>query len=174
MTSEVLFSTQPEICWVLDSSALIEFKKLIPISRQWKAFRYLEDQVESGAITIPDEVIDELGDVTHPDLPGAWAYGIKRIRRDPKVPDNEYIDRVMTDAGDVVDHKKKKGDADPYVLALALHLQSAGCDVSVVTEDFVDRLPRKRSLRNACEIMDIKVIQTVEFLKILDNLPQTY
>lgn len=164
MTSEILFSTQPEICWVLDSSALIEFKKLIPISKQWKAFRYLEDQVESGSITIPDEAIDELGDVTHPDLPGAWAYGIKRIRRDPKVPDNEYIDRVMTDAGDVVDHKKKKGDADPYVLALALHLQSAGCDVSVVTEDFVDRLPRKRSLWGACDLVGIRAERAKDFL----------
>lgn len=164
MTSEVLFSTQPEICWVLDSSALIEFKKLIPISIQWKAFRYLEDQVESASITIPDEAIAELGDVTHPDLPGAWAYGIKRIRRDPKVPDNEYIDRVMTDAGDVVDHKKKKGDADPYVLALALHLQSAGCDVSVVTEDFVDRLPRKRSLWGACDLVGIRAERAKDFL----------
>lgn len=148
----------------MDSSALIEFKKLIPISKQWNAFRYLEDQVESGSITIPDEAIDELGDVTHPDLPGAWAYGIKRLRRDPKAPDNEYLDSVMVDAGDVVDHRKKKEDADPYVLALALHLQKTGCDASVVTEDFVDRLPRKRSLWSACALVGIRAERAKDFL----------
>lgn len=58
--------------------------------------------------------------------------------------------RVMREAGDVVDPNKSSEDADPYVLARAVQLRAQGLEVVVVTDDDVDRMPIKISLTTAC------------------------
>ncbi|MCY4257377.1 MAG: hypothetical protein OXE04_03705 [bacterium] len=45
----------------------------------------------------------------------------------------------MRTVGDVVDVHKSGEDADPWVLALALHIKAEGKAVCIVTEDIVDR-----------------------------------
>lgn len=76
MTSEVLFSTQPEICWVLDSSALIEFKKLIPISQQWKKLKeanIMADDAQEEADSDDESAGCGLSPRSIRELPFYWA-----------------------------------------------------------------------------------------------------
>ncbi len=61
--------------WVIDSSALIEMKLIVPISQQWAAFSRLEQMVSDGRIALPHHVINEVGHMTHPDMPGALGHG---------------------------------------------------------------------------------------------------
>ncbi len=76
------------------------------------------------------------------------------------------VETVMTRVGDVVDHEKDAGedDADPYVLALALHLKREGLDVRIVTEDRTDR-GRKMSLATAAGILGIPRVPLSGFLR---------
>lgn len=170
MTLEKLFTEPVENCWILDSSAIIQIKHLIPSSAQWDIFKRLEELVISGIIAMPRQVISEVKTDSHPDVPGAWVAGIKKHLQHPLDPDFELIRLVMSEVGDVVDKEKGREEADPYVIALALQLIRDNWSVTVVTEDIKDRIHRhdnrqgKRSLKNACEIMDIEVCLTSDFI----------
>ena len=89
--------------WIVDTSALINFKTLIGVSDQWDAFKLLEQLVEQGRIAMPRQVVNEASEIAHPDLPGAWAPGVRSRLRYPLDVDYEHIQRVMREAGDVVD-----------------------------------------------------------------------
>ncbi len=65
----------------------------------------------------------------------------------------DYIAHVMAVAGDVIDVNKAKEDADPWVLALALHISADGYAVCIVTEDIVDR--NRISIATACSRLNI-------------------
>ncbi len=83
-----------------------------------------------------------------PDVPGAWAPGVRESLQHPLDAGYAYLARVMSVAGEVVDVNKPGEDADPWVLALALHLKDEGYVVCVVTEDVVDRT--SISIATAC------------------------
>ena len=150
--------------WVLDTSALVRFKQLISVSEQWAAFKHLEGLVTQGTIAMPRQVIAEVTEIAHPDLPGAWAPGVRRLLRHPLEPDDEFILHVMQAAGDVVDPQSDKDVADPWVCALALQLQRNSYDAVVVTEDVVDRQPIKTSLATVCRRLGIQSCSAREFL----------
>jgi hypothetical protein len=139
------------VIWVIDSSALIDFKMIVPIGEQWEFFRTLDDLVDNSMIAMPRQVIREVGEITHPDVPGAWASSVRK-------------GMVMETAGDVVDASKDEEDADPYVLALALQLQSIGYEVRVVTSDVVDRIPIRISLETACHRMSVRTLSPEDFV----------
>jgi len=150
--------------WIVDTSALINFKTLIGVSDQWDAFKLLEQLVEQGRIAMPRQVVNEASEIAHPDLPGAWAPGVRSRLRYPLDVDYEHIQRVMREAGDVVDPNKSSEDADPYVLAQAMQLQAQGLEVVVVTDDDVDRMPIKISLTTACSRLGVRHVDSRGFL----------
>ena len=139
--------------WVIDSSALIKAKTIVSVSNQWDAFKHLEQMVVNGRIALPRQVINEMADIAHPDLPGAWAPGVRGSFRHTLDADYEHMARVMSVARDVVDVNKSGEDADPWVLALALHLEGDGHTVCIVTEDVVDRT--SISIATACGRLDL-------------------
>lgn len=69
--------------WILDTSALVDFKTLIAVAEQWEAFKRLEGIVQSGEIAMPRQVLNEASELAHPDLPGAWAPGMRGQLRHP-------------------------------------------------------------------------------------------
>ena len=150
--------------WVLDSCALIKMKErqTIAVDEQWRVFRAMEDLVRAGEIAIPRQVINEMKDVAHPDLPGTWAVGMRSVLRHSPDAHPDDLRRVMSEAGGVVDLSKQTEDADPYVLALALTLQNAGHAVCVVTEDVVDR--KRLSVGTACDRLGLPHARASEFL----------
>lgn len=153
-----------ERVWVVDTSALLDFKVQISVGDQWEAFKHLEDLVVLGLIAMPRQVLSEASELAHPDLPGAWAPGMRSQLRHPLDVDFEHLTRVMAVAGEVVDPSKTREDADPYVAAQALQLRAAGHHPIVVTSDRVDRLPLKIALTTACERLGVAHVSAREFL----------
>ena len=80
---------------MIDSSALIEAKSIVSISNQWNAFRYLEEMVAAGKIALSRHVINEVSEITHPDMPGAWASGVRHLLQHPLQANFDYLERVM-------------------------------------------------------------------------------
>ncbi|MHB8288833.1 MAG: DUF4411 family protein [Acidimicrobiales bacterium] len=155
---------EPEPVWIVDTSALINFKTLIGVSDQWDAFKLLEQLVKQGRIAMPRQVINEASKIAHPDLPGAWAPGVRDRLHHPLDVDYEHILGVMREAGDLVDPNKSTEDADPYVLAQAVQLQAQGLEVVVVTDDDIDRMPIKISLATACGRLGVCHVDSRGFL----------
>lgn len=125
--------------WIVDSSALIATKTIVSVANQWDAFKHLEQMVRDGQIAMPRQVINEVSELSHPDLPGAWVPGVRGNLQHPLDVHHSHLREVMSVAGDVVDVYKTGEDADPYVLALARQLKGSGHTVCIVTEDTVDR-----------------------------------
>ena len=140
--------------WVIDSSALIKAKRIVSLSNQWSAFKHLEQLAVDGQIALPRQVIKEMGRISHPDLPGAWATGIRELLQHPVDAGYGHLGTVMSFAADVVmDVNKDSEDADPWVLALALRLKDEGHSVCVVTEDVIDRI--SISIATACKRLSV-------------------
>lgn len=162
MTSERLFPVEP--CWVLDSSAIIEFKSIITPEIETKVLTLLDRFVVQGQISFPRQVKREVSGDGQDDLPARWVLqNYSKIIRD-KSPEENYIIDVLSKVPNLVEEDNTKDAADPYVLALALQLEDNDIDAIVVTEDRINRLPRKISLKSACEIMDIEVCLTRDFI----------
>ena len=154
-----------EPIYVLDASAIIAIKQVVRAKEQWGFAKHLEDLVESGRITFPQQVAREVGGQQHIDLPEAWTLGVEPDIVAPRRPDPQYVEEVMTVAPDVIEATAENDPADPYVLALALHLwrdnQAEEC--IVVTEDKVDRPPLKISIRTACRRLGLDFMDTRDF-----------
>ena len=150
---------------VLDTSALVDFKSLIPVSEQWSAFKTMEQMVLDGSIAMPRQVLTEASEVAHPDMPGAWAAGQRKLLVHPlDAAVDPYVKHVMSVAGDVVEAGKDAEEADPYVVALALEIANAGYEVCVVTSDRVDHGQIKIALATACDRLGVKVSSPPDFL----------
>ena len=148
--------------WVLDSSSLIRTKEIVTVSNQWAAFKHLEEMVKAGQIAMPRQVINEMSEIAHPDLPGAWAPGMRSDLQHPLDADFADLGHVMQIAGDVVDVNKTTEDADPYVLALAYGLKRQGNAACIVTEDTVDR--NRISIATACDRLNLDWVGVRDFL----------
>ena len=68
-------------------------------------------------------------------------------------------------APDVIEENAENDPADPYVLALALQLwrENKAEEYYVVTEDKVDRVPLKISIRTACTRLGLNCMDTRNF-----------
>lgn len=142
--------------WVLDASALIQFKRIIRVASQWSFFLCLETMVSDGAVVFPKRVMDELGRGNHPDMPGAWAHGCGARVKFAFNPGDETLAQVLAIAPDVIDPSDADSDADPYVIAQALEVRQLGYDVIVVTRDATDRADRI-SIVTACRRPGIEI-----------------
>lgn len=68
--------TANEPIWLIDASAIIGIKHVVPGAKQWRLFRTLEVLVEQGQMAFPKQIKEEVTGVTHPDAPGVWVHGV--------------------------------------------------------------------------------------------------
>ena len=150
----------PSLVVVVDTSALIAFKGLVKIDDQWGLLMRMSDLVREGAITFPKQVAKELAYGQYPDAPGAWIGNAKGDICHPQ-PAEDTLVKVLEIAPQLVDYEATadREVADPYVAAMAHEVETRhnGCRVVVATNDVVDRLPLKVSLRTACEGLGVEV-----------------
>ena len=73
--SDVGDEREQRLAWiaVLDTSSVIEAKRLIAPQRQWAFFERLKQMVQSGEVCFPRAVRDELRNERHHDTPETWA-----------------------------------------------------------------------------------------------------
>ena len=163
--------------WILDSSSLIETKKIINLGKQWNTFKVLENMVKNGQIAMPKQVINEVKRIQHPDIPGAWVIGVRKYLKHPGKVEHEFLTIIQSECPDLTDFTKDFEDADPHVVALAYQLQEQEEIPCIVTEDEVDRIVTKnkiarknQSIVSACKQLKLKYTYTRDFLTHL-NIP---
>jgi hypothetical protein len=150
--------------WVLDTSSLVEMKH-VALADQWEIFKAMEAMVEGGELALARHVVREVSKIDFPDVPGAWANGMASKLYHPAEASYAVLEEVMTVAGNVVGADDPGDPADPYVLALALELSRSGQAITVVSEDRVDRLPLKISMRTGCALIGLPWCRCSEFLE---------
>jgi hypothetical protein len=153
--------------WVLDASALIQMKIAIALDRQWAAFKLLEQLAVDGELGMCRHVINEVKRYGHPDVPGVWATGMRSTLKLTLDPADDHVRTVMAAAPNLIEADSTGDEADPYVVAHALHLAGDGHNPTVVTNDFVDRMPVKTSIASACDHLDVKWCKLGPFLETL-------
>ncbi|MDN5803024.1 MAG: DUF4411 family protein [Microlunatus sp.] len=151
---------------VIDTGALIELKKLLPVGDQWPLLVRMTVLVEKGHLAFPRQVTSEVKHVRWPDAPGAWAAGNKGwcVHSQPR---DEYVAEALG-AAQLTDPNAESDiePADPYVVAMALQIRdnNPGCQVYVVTTDRVDRMPAKESVVTACDRLVVPCSTPEEFV----------
>ena len=124
--------------------------------------------VQGGTVVFPKQLVAELERMADPKSPDAQYQWAKE--NEPKAtecsPTLEEVQQVLAVVPTVLDPEKDTGaeEADPYVLALAVHLQKEKKDVRIVTEETKDT-PRKMSLRTAAGLLGIASVPLKAFLQ---------
>jgi hypothetical protein len=159
---------EPQDVWIIDTSSILQLRRLIPANQLRQAMADLDKLVDSGTLVFPDKVFAELDrwenpNPSNPDLPLSWT---KRNR--PKAARHgDFLDalkEVLQEVPDVCDPDKVGvEEADPYVLALALHLARQGRRCTVITEERKDR-PDKMSLTTACGVLRLPALPLETYL----------
>ena len=144
---------------VMDSNSCIELKRRVRILRQWRFFAELTNLAIRGSLVFPWEVRQELVNVEHPDVPGAWApFAFELIHANLANVDDRHTDAIREqyypNLGQAVDDIE---NADPYVVGMALTLRTNGVRNVVVSED--------GTIVTACHDLGLDVMNTDEFIE---------
>jgi hypothetical protein len=160
----------PDPVSVIDSSSILQVRRAVVREDQVGVFRKLTEIVQRDQLVFPKEVLAELERWSNPnpdspDLPLKWA-----LSNSPRATQNEVpfdmLRDVISRVSDIFDPDKSGVDeADPYVLALAIYLQSQGLSVTVLTEERKDR-PNKVSMNTACGELGLVCLPMERFLRI--------
>lgn len=156
---------------MLDTSALIRLKSVLPVADQWPALVQMSALVSTGHLAYPRQVARELKEARYPDAPGVWAAGQSGSTWHPE-PSDDHVAEAMGVA-QLVDPSSELEEADPYVVAMALgiHEHYPSADVVVVTEDQVDRMPAKEALATAYVRLGLAECTTDAFVDWLRSGP---
>jgi len=145
--------------WTIDGSAI---NRIATESSNYNtAFDALTDMIANSELCFCDEVVDEL-ERTAENEPGAlWAATVKGQRQHTGAS-MTTIAWIARNVKDVVDPAGRH-DAMPSVLAHAYALGEEGQEITVVTEDILEK-PTRRALSHACDELSIEWVQVPEWL----------
>lgn len=157
----------PSEVWIIDTCSIIEIRRCVPKGHQAHVYAALTKLVVAGDLVFPREVYGELKRDNTPDRvdpPFEWATKNVEVAARHGT-DFEAVKSALARTPKVLDHEKPAGadEADPYVLALALKLKSAGHETTVITEERKDR-PQKMSLNTACGLHRLFCVPIMAFL----------
>ncbi len=150
--------------WIFDTSALIDIKHDVP--ERWHAdlLEELTDRVEDGTLCFPRQVTAELTARARDDFLATWVKRVNRSVRHHYSPPESALREVLRRHPKLADQRKKRDDADPFVVAQALAIKREGLTVTVVTRDLIDRLPHTISIATACDDLKIDHVRLIRFL----------
>lgn len=155
--------------WVFDTSSIIEVRRLIPRAERRAVFDKLTNLVNADALVYPPQVLPELARLTNPkstdpDMPQVWAKR-NQVRATRYSLLLEEAKAILAVVPRIIDPEKAGvEEADPYVLALAVHLAEQGHRVTVITEERRD-YPAKMSLNTACGRFRLPCLPLEAFLE---------
>lgn len=159
--------------YVIDTSSIIQPRRLLSEEKSAekdRVFAKLGQLVDDGTLAFPPQVYDELKryEDEKEDRPFEWARKFKEQAMLGVSTDDllAAVARVVEVVENLVDYDKPSpvDDADPYVVALALHLAESGRVVTVITEDRNDRAD-KTSMQSACALLGLPALTIRVFLK---------
>jgi len=158
----------PQEVWIIDTSAVAQIRRVVPLPQRKEVFARLSKQIEDGCLAFPRQIFDEMerGKLKN-DHDHAWTWVKQSMshcaQHEPLhdfVREAFNVPQVMR----VLDPDKDHEEADPYVLALSLKLRATGHPVGVITEDRRTR-PTKLSLSDACGLLRIVSISVEPYLE---------
>lgn len=157
---------EPQQYFVFDTSSLISIREIVPSANRRSVLARLTQLVKSGELVFPSEVFDELERYAREHDPILeWVMSAKPLAcRFGAQFDALRIVMNNAQAKRVIDADKALGvdEADPHVLALAVHLRQHA-DVVVVTEETRDRGDRT-SMTTACGVLRLFRLPMSAFL----------
>ena len=155
--------------FVIDTCSLTAIKKTINPSKRKFVFDELEKLCIDGRLCYPPAVLDELSrGITdgRSDLPHKWAKDMKKTGCRFGSFEAE-LDEVMNDPVASLtsdpNQANESEDADPFVLATALHLKRLGHSPTVVTQESNKKIPLV-ALNTASGALEIPAINLYAFL----------
>lgn len=159
--------------WVIDTGSIIEIRRGLPLRVRRRIVAELDSRAMTGAIVFPPEVLGELARAAETikkkgasDPPLAWAkkHELNGTRYGHLLDGAKAVIRRVEN---LIDASKVSvegiDDADPHVIALAVHLKSEGEDVTIIAEDF-NSTPRKTGLADAAGVFGIPCVRFRTFL----------
>ena len=160
----------PDDVSVIDTSSILQVRRIIARQEQQSVYDKLTVLVQGDSLFFPKEVVVELERWSNPDpsstdLPLEWVKVNSHKAAKHGVP-FDALKLVLEQVQEVHDPDKLGvEEADPYVLALAIHLQQQGKQVMVLTEERKDR-PDKISMTTACGVLRLPCLPVHMFLRI--------
>lgn len=166
MATRAILDPPPVLVVVVDSSLLIKIKTLVKVDDQWALLAWMMELTKGAVICFPRQVAAEMAVARYPDAPGAWAGHAKGLVCH-REPGDGCVSQVLSLTPDLIDADATGPEpADPYVVAMALDLGVLypDCRVVVASDDKVDRVPLKSSVKTACERVGVEFWEASEFL----------
>jgi Domain of unknown function (DUF4411) len=160
----------PDDVSVIDTSSILQVRRIIARQEQQGVYDKLTVLVQGNSLFFPKEVVVELERWSNPDpsstdLPLEWVKANSHKAAKHGVP-FDALKLVLEQVQEVHDPDKLGvEEADPYVLALAIHLQQQGKQVMVLTEERKDR-PDKISMTTAYGVLRLPCLPVHMFLRI--------
>jgi hypothetical protein len=158
--------------FVIDTSSIAEIRRRIPKTEIRDVYKALTKLVTDGELVFPDKVYCELErwhdpDPNKPDPPFEWTKANRTRATEQDAPYDALVE-ALGQASDVCDPTRVTAggveDADPYVVAMAMHLETLGYRCTVLTEDRKDG-PLKISLATACGVLRLPTVPILTFLE---------
>jgi len=146
--------------YIVDTSSLINLRQYYPADMFPNVWDKLSQLAQDGIIGSSSEVYRELS-AQESDVVFAWANSQKHIFLPPIAAIQQNVTDILKTHGNLLDVKKQKSGADPFVLATAMQYHCA-----VVSEERQAELnSRVTRLPNACHAYDVQCISLLEMLR---------
>lgn len=118
--------------YCIDTSSLIDAQIWFPIKRVHKYWDLLEGLVYNKQLIAPIEVLKELKKNRDP---YNWAYAHNRLFVNDFPKKYTLVQSIIRECPGFIDpNKKSQVQADPYLIALVLHLKSSNKQIKLNTE----------------------------------------
>ncbi|MCX4559012.1 DUF4411 family protein [Streptomyces phaeochromogenes] len=152
--------------FVIDAHALLALPSLCADDNKIHSFfDRLTEEVGASNLTFPSLVLQDCRKFAEGDLIYTWVKAVSAHRKISRV-DNSWQEEVLTACEELVDIDDDCEQTAVLVASMAMMVSHNGRAVSVVTEDRLE-LPNRMCLHDACGVLGIDAVSTVEFLQTL-------
>ncbi len=148
--------------YVIDTCSLTGLQRVYPPDMFPQVWAFVTQLALDGVLVSCEEVYKELNDnVANDDVIAKWSRDNKAIFR-PIDPDVQLeVRSILAKHQKLVDYKKRKSQADPFVIATGKLLGA-----TVVTEEKPSGGPGKEKIPDVCKASSVPCITLLEMLRI--------
>jgi hypothetical protein len=143
--------------YVIDTCSLTYLRRVYPIEVFPSVWEKIKDLVSRGALISCEDVFEELQ--VQDDELTLWAKEHSKIFKPLAVKIQKQVKRILSTHSNLVDLKKKKSSADPFIVATAMVY-----DCTVVSEEKPSGGPHKSKIPDVCKFYGVRCITLLDML----------
>src|ERR1051325_4675571 len=144
--------------YVVDTSSFTSLQRTYPRDVFPGAWTLVERLARSGVLLSVEDVLEELK--SQDDEALKWAKKNKSIFLPLDEPIQKQARRILAERPNLVDLKRKKSGADPFVIAGA-----AVSSCAVVTEEKPSGGPPKVKIPDVCKLLGVRCMTMLDMLR---------